>query len=334
MVARGLRWEFGVSVPPFEAPWWLRGANRQTLFASKMRSTPPVAYEMEEFQLSDGDFVDLAWTGRPGGALVVVLHGLEGSHDSIYVRGLLNQVTARGWRGVVLNFRGCSGRPNRLDRAYHSGDTGDIDEVMSRLLERPELRDAPVGVVGYSLGGNVLVKWLGERGGEHPARCAVAVSVPYELATCAERMSEGFSRVYQAHLLRSLKRKLVEKLPDHPPMDWTRTFWEWDEHVTAPLHDFDGADDYYARCSSRPYVGQIRVPSLLLHAADDPFMRPTVVPQAHELPAAVSLEVSAGGGHVGFVYGSNPLRPRFWLEERIPAFLEQHLQSSASSAAR
>ena len=309
----------------FKAPWWLRGAHRQTVWSTLTRRYPALETRRERLELSDGDFLDLAWAGGERGPIVLVLHGLEGSIESPYARGLLQEVVKRGWRGVLMHFRGCSGTPNRKKRAYHSGETGDLAQVMEHLQEQTP--DSPVVAVGYSLGGNVLLKWLGETGQDNVLRCAVGVSVPYDLEACSRRMSEGWSRVYQEHLLRALKVSYARKRPLEE-VKQLRTIRAWDEKVTAPLHGFASAEDYYSRCSSRQFLKQIAVPTLLLHARDDPFMTPSVVPSHRELSESVSIEVSQRGGHVGFVEG-HPWKPTFWLETRIPAFLEKYIEPTA-----
>lgn len=261
---------------------------------------------------------------------MLVLHGLEGSSRSPYARGMLDAIHGRGWRGALMHFRGCSGEPNRLPRTYHSGDTGDLAAVIARLRARRDV--SALAAVGYSMGGNVLLKWLGEGGAAAPLDAAVAVSVPYTLSRAADRLTRGLSRLYQAHLIGALRTKLHRKFASHAsPIDLqhadaSRDFWEFDDRVTAPLHGFADVHDYYTRSSSRQYLRGIRVPTLLLHAEDDPFMTPDVLPSADELSASTRLEVSAGGGHVGFIHGSLPWRPRYWLEERIPAFLEAYLE--------
>ncbi len=313
----------------FRAPWWLRSGHLQTLYAPLFRRAPALELTRERIELEDGDFVDLDWTPRSEGPLVLVLHGLEGSSDSPYARGILRAIHARRWRGVLMHFRGCSGEPNRLPRSYHSGDTGDLTEVVETLRARG---DIPVmAAVGYSLGGNVLLKWLGERGAGAPIAAAAAVSVPYTLSRAADRLTSGLSRIYQRRLIGELRRKLGRKFAHTAsPIDLARAqrsrdFWEFDDAVTAPLHGFRDVHDYYARASSRQYLQRIRVPTLMLHAEDDPFMTPDAVPRREELSPSARLELSAHGGHVGFVHGSLPWRPRYWLEERIPAFLATHL---------
>jgi len=302
----------------------------QTIYASLFRRAPRLSLRRERIELRDGDFVDLDWTPGQRGPVVLVLHGLEGSSDSPYARGMLNVALASGWRGAVMHFRGCSGEPNRLDRSYHSGDTGDLADVVAILRAREDV--STIAVVGYSLGGNVLLKWLGERGREAPLAAAVAVSAPYTLSLAADRLAGGLSRVYQSRLIREMCAKLRRKFADRAaPVDLdaaygSRDFWEFDDRVTAPLHGFEDVHDYYARSSSRQYLGGIGIPTLILHARDDPFMTPDVVPSRGELSPSTELEVSDHGGHVGFVHGALPWRPRYWLEERIPAFLRHHLE--------
>jgi len=300
------------------------------MYAPLFRRGPALSLTRERIELDDGDFLDLDWTSGESTRVVLVLHGLEGSSRSPYARGMLAAIHRRGWRGAVMHFRGCSGEPNRLPRTYHSGDTGDLAAVITRLRARPGV--SALAAVGYSMGGNVLLKWLGERGAAAPLDAAVAVSVPYTLSRAADRLTRGLSRLYQGHLIAALRTKLHRKFASHAsPIDLqhadaSRDFWEFDDRVTAPLHGFADVHDYYTRSSSRQYLRDIRVPTLLLHAEDDPFMTPDVLPCADELSASTRLEVSAGGGHVGFIHGSLPWRPRYWLEERIPAFLEAYLE--------
>jgi uncharacterized protein len=310
-----------VTEADFRPAPWLPGPHAQTLWASLVRRPCP-ALRRERLELPDGDFLDLDWTADRDGPLVLLLHGLEGSSDSGYARGLLAALTARGWRGVVLHFRGCSGEPNRLARSYCAGCTEDLDHVIERLHRREP--DTLLAAVGYSLGGNMLLKWLGERGGSAPLRAAVAVSVPFLLECAARRMTEGFSRLYQWHLLRACKASYRTKFAaraDAPlpleQLDRLRDFFQFDDRITAPLHGYAGVEDYYRRASCRSYLRGIYTPTLILHALDDPFMSPDAVPKESELGPGVTLELSPRGGHVGFVE-----RGGFWLERRIPAFLE------------
>lgn len=296
-----------------------------------MRRSPKIALRRERLELPDGDFLDLDWTQNAGGPVVLVLHGLEGSSHSKYARGLLAAVQARGWRGVVMHFRGCSGVSNRLPRSYHSGETCDLSHVASLLRRREPA--TPIAAVGYSLGANVLLKWLGEIGLEAPLAAAVGVSPPFVLGRAADRLERGFSRLYQWALLRRLRASVMAKLAQRPmPFDGQRlaglrTFRQFDDVVTAPLHGFRDAQDYYTRSSCRQFLKDIAVPTLIVHARDDPFTTEDAVPPAHELAPSVTLELHEHGGHVGFVGGRWPWRPRYWLEERIPQYLEAYLQN-------
>jgi uncharacterized protein len=292
-----------------------------------------VARRRERLELPDGDFLDLDWTVGRDGPIVLVLHGLEGSSESHYARGLMHALHRRGWRGVVMHHRGCSGEPNRLERSYHSGETGDVAHVVAELRRREPA--TPLAVVGYSLGGNVLLKWLGETGAQ-PIAVGVAVSVPFLLARCAARMQRGFSRVYQWELMRRLRASVESKrrrvtLPlQVADVAALRTFREFDDHVTAPLHGFRDADHYYDAASSRRWLRHIHVPTLIIQAADDPFLDSDALPRPEEIPATVEYDLCPHGGHVGFVGGTAPWRPRYWLDERIPAYLAAHLNPAAS----
>ena len=311
----------------FRPAWWLPGAHLQTMWPALASRWLKPTLRRRRVELPDGDFIDVDWVGE-GGPIVVVLHGLGGASDSHYVRGMLSAIARQGWRGALMHFRGCSGEVNRLARGYHAGETGDLDTFIA-MLRQNEPR-TPLAVIGYSLGGNVLLKWLGERGDAAPARAAVAVSVPFDLANAAMRVHQGFSRVYELRMLRSLKAVMSLKAAQQP-LPWDKktiaaitSLREFDDRITAPLHGFRDADDYYARASCKPYLAAVATPSLVIHAADDPFMSPSVVPTARQLSAAMTLELSNHGGHVGFV-GGQPWAPQYWLESRVPAFLASHL---------
>ena len=315
----------------YRPAWWLPGPHLMTMYPVFFRPRISLTSTRERFTLPDGDFVDLDWVeptldGAEPTLTVLILHGLEGSIESHYARGLLTAFAARGWRGVLMHFRGCSGEPNLQPRAYHSGETEDARAVIAHLAER---LDSPLAAVGYSLGGNVLLKYLGENGSDAPLVAASAVSVPLMLSPCAARLQRGFSRIYDQWLLRMLKdsfrrrRAAVDLGPVGAVNERTITSIKaYDDHITAPLHGFADAEDYYARSSSRPFLSRIAVPTLILHAVDDPFMTPDVIPEESELSPVVTLELSARGGHVGFIEGT-PWRPKYWLEQRIPEFLAQ-----------
>jgi predicted alpha/beta-fold hydrolase len=309
----------------FTPAWWLSNPHLQTLWPVMFRWRPKPSLERERLELPDGDFVDVDWTGN-GERLALILHGLEGGSSSPYARGLVSALARRGYRAGVLHFRSCSGSLNRLPRNYHSGDTADLAYVASRLVARRGCRS--LSLVGFSLGGNVLLRWLAEMGADAPVVAAAAVSVPFLLNEVAARLERGLSRLYQWRLVSALKRKMRLKFASRPlPSDIAdfaaaRTFYQFDDTVTAPLHGFADADDYYARASCRPVLGGVRRPTLIIHALDDPFMVPGVVPQARELSPQTRLEISAGGGHVGFIAGAIPGVARYWLEERIPDYLD------------
>jgi predicted alpha/beta-fold hydrolase len=313
----------------FRPAWWLPGGHLQTLWASLVRRAPRISPRRERLELADGDFLDLDWTEGESGPIVLILHGLQGSSNSPYARGLMAACQARGWRAVVMHFRGCSGEPNRLPRAYHSGETTDLASVIEILKQREP--GTPVVTVGYSLGGNVLLKWLAEADTPHPVEAAAAVSVPYQLEQGAKRLNEGISKLYQGHLMSSLiksilaKRHLLEKYIQVERVQKLQRIYDFDDIVTAPLHGFGTADNYYQQCSSRPVLSAIEIPTLLLHARNDPFMTPACIPAAEELSASTRLEISEDGGHVGFVSGMWPWHANYWLEHRITAFLAEHL---------
>ena len=287
----------------------------------------------ERVATADGDFVDLDWTDGPAeGPLVLVLHGLEGSARSHYVTGLFREVRAHGWRGVALNFRSCSGELNRRPRFYHSGDTADLDAVVALLVTRQA--GARLGAVGVSVGGNVLLKWLGERAAEVPAPlvAAVAISVPFDLAASARVLDRGFRRAfYTEHFMRTLRRKVRDKARRFPGFvdvaaaQRARTFAVYDRTVTAPLHGFADERDYWTRASSGPYLARIRRPTLLINALDDPFVPAGALPDACTLPPDVVTEFTPGGGHAGFVAGRWPWRAEAWAERRAVDFLARTL---------
>lgn len=316
----------------FKPPWWLTNSHLQTIWPTLVRSDiKNLPLERERLELPDGDFIDIDWMGKDkNGPLILILHGLEGSINSPYAKGMLQAIDNEGWRGVFMHFRGCSGEPNRLPRNYHSGDTEDVHYIIN-LLRRREPKTL-MAAIGYSLGGNVLLKWLGETGVENPLKAAIAVSVPFELHKAAERIQRGFSRFYQWYFIKCLRNRLSKKLRHvHTPIDASilfqvQTMREFDEKFTAPLHGFSNADEYYSIASSRQYLRKIRVPTLVVHAKDDPFMTEDIIPGPDEVSPHVTLEITPAGGHVGFVTGKYPWNTHYWLEERVPDFLQKFLK--------
>lgn len=315
---------------PYIAPPWLPGGHAQTIWPVVRKGTPP-PYRRQRRETPDGDFIDVDWLATPeeaGAPLVILFHGLEGSSSSHYAAAMMHALAARGWGGVVPHFRGCSGEPNRLPRAYHSGDSAEIDWVLRRL--RGQFPHRRIFVVGVSLGGNALLKWAGEQ--EQAARDVVqavaGVCAPLDLTAAGRALERGFSRVYAKNFLITLKANSAAKLARHPGlfdaarMRAARTLYEFDDAVTAPLHGFRDADDYWLRASSKPWLGGIRLPALVLNAQNDPFLPRTALPGAAEVAATVTLDYPAGGGHVGFVAGVFPGRLD-WLPQRLLSFFDR-----------
>ncbi len=312
----------------FKAPWWLNGPHSQTLYPQFFRRQKSISLKPERLELADGDFVDLCWTQNTSGPLVVVFHGLEGSIKSPYANSVMASIHNQGWRGVLMHFRGCSEEFNRLDRNYHSGDTADIAYLLKMLAER--FPDDAIAAIGYSLGGNALLKYLGEYPDQQHLSAAIAVSVPFLLGVGADRLDQGISKIYQRHLIGRLQKKMKAKYSGRKvalsmaQVDKLNTFRLFDDQITAPLHGFNGVDDYYERSSSRQFLKHIATPTLIIHACDDPFLTPAAIPTENELSNQVCLELSDKGGHVGFVNGKYPWQSKNWLEQRIPEFLSNY----------
>lgn len=314
----------------FRPAWWLPGPHLQTLYPSLFRKRRAPVLSRERLELADGDFVDIDWTGSGDGMTVLILHGLEGSLESHYTGGLLCALEDSGYTAGLMYFRGCSGEPNRLPRSYHSGETGDIETVIRLIRKRHP--DKPLAAIGVSLGGNVLLKWLGEQGSNADITTAIAISVPFDLHQAALKLDKGASRIYQRHLLKKLRNSVTVKATRHePPFPLDRlyeldSFHKFDNEITAPLHGFEDVDDYYARSSSKQFLSHIETPTLLLQAIDDPFLPAHALPALEELGPCVTLELARHGGHVGFVSGDNPFRPRYWLEDRVLEHLDHYRQ--------
>jgi uncharacterized protein len=328
---------------------WLRGANAMTVFAGVARVFPRPRARRERWELPDGDFLDvdryapLAPQGEAGAGdrpMVVVCHGLEGSSRAPYVRGLVAVALARGLSALALHFRGCSGETNRLPRFYHSGETGDLAHVMERLAgERP---GRALLLAGFSLGGNVVVKYLGERGDALPPelRAAAAISVPFDLEASARALDGPglWNWVYRERFMRRLRRKAAEKARRFPgafdaaAAARARTFAEFDGAVTAPLHGFPSAEAYWRDSSSGAFLRGVRRPLLALSSLDDPIVPAASIPvaEARANPHVV-LETTPSGGHVAFVSGW-PFWPSFWAERRVIEFLAARAALGASSS--
>ena len=311
--------------------WWLPGAHLPTIWGKKVRRQAPVHSHIERWPTPDGDHLSIARAGTIGSGQphVLVLHGLEGTIRSNYAQGLMAQALKQGWSADLMLFRACDGEINSQRRMYHSGETGDLDFVVRTLVEQhPDIDLRPVGV---SLGGNVLMKWLGERGEALASNIkrAAAVSAPYDLGAGSRYLEHGLGPQYVAHFLKSLKKKTLAKRGRYPDLcDWhrmmrARTFWEFDDAVTGPVHGFAGADDYYGRSSSIQYIGKIRIPTLLFAATNDPFVPPSVLQQVRKVSTDnefLFVDFTRDGGHVGWTSGP-PWNQHYYMEERVIRWL-------------
>ncbi len=314
------------------APRWLPGGHLQTLYAALLAPHPRVPLRRERWDTPDGDFIDLDWTQNrepeKSAPLVVMFHGLEGGSRSQYAGSMMAAVEARGWRGVVVHFRGCSGELNRLPRAYHSGDSAEIDWVLRRL----RIGSDRMFAAGVSLGGNALLKWLGEQRSEARSviDAAAAISAPVDLMASGDALGRGFNRVYTQNFLTTMRRKTLAKLADFPGlcdrkcMLAARTLRDFDNVVTAPLHGFRDTDDYWTRASAKPLLRHVAVPTLLINARNDPFLPAAALPAPQEMSAAITAEFPATGGHVGFVTGRFPGRLD-WLPQRVLGFFDDNV---------
>ncbi|MBF7074385.1 hydrolase [Glaciecola sp. MH2013] len=340
--------EFGKVVKSaFCAPSWATNPHLQTIWPRYMVSKPKITVANERIATPDKDFIDIAWSiPRNDGfqasfadeklnakGVVVIFHGLEGSVNSHYAKHLIHKLSNDGYIVALMHFRGCSHEQNLTARAYHSGETDDPKQVLELVKARYPL--LPIFAVGYSLGGNMLLKLLSEVKNQQIIKAAVAVSAPLLLAECSLRMQLGFSRLYQHYLLASMKNNLLEKMKkiDMKPLlsiskkevKQLASFRDFDQKITAPLHGFESADDYYAKSSAFNMLKNINTRTLILHAKDDPFMTEAVVPSSKDLSPSVAYELSEKGGHVGFLYGSL-WSPKLWLQQRISAFFSEQLR--------
>ncbi len=329
-------------IPPFRPALGLTNPHVQTIAGKLMRPDLELPLWRERLETPDGDFLDLdfafdpADAGDPAAPIVVLLHGLEGNARRRYMKHTYRALLRHGLRPVGLNFRGCSGEANRAARAYHSGETGDLRFVLDHLAGR--YPDAPRAVLGYSLGGNVALKLLGEEGAEGGAndgrvQAGAAVSVPFDLAAGADALEQSWlgRAIYTRYFLRTLvpktlaKAELLADRVDLEAVPRARTIREFDDALTAPLHGFDGAADYYERSSSRRFISDIAVPTLVVHSCDDPFLPASAIPDAAlDANPAITPLITGTGGHQGYVGGSM-LQPDFWVERVVAGWLRDVL---------
>ena len=315
----------------YRAPRWLPGGHLQTIVPSLFRKMRAPSYRRERIETADGDFIDLDWVdGPPDRPLVILFHGLEGSSHSHYARAMMHSVKAIGWRGVVPHWRGCSGEPNRLPRAYHSGDHAEAGWLIEHLHHASVA--APMFAVGVSLGGSALLNWLGRAGSDAAQwlHAAAAVSAPLSLRTGGEAIERGFNMVYTWNFMRTMRRKGLAKSRQFPKaidavrIRNTRTLYDFDDAFTAPLHGFASADDYWDRGSSLTWLRHIALPTLIINALNDPFMPFDALPEKPVISDAVTLELPDTGGHVGFLHGPWPGDPT-WMPRRLLHFFGQHM---------
>ena len=327
----------GRSEHTYHPAWWVPGGHAQTLWAKFFRRHRPLHARRERWPTPDGDFLDVYRVDAESRApRLVLLHGLEGTVRSHYVGGFFREARRRGWGAELLIFRGCGDEPNTAPRFYHSGETADLAFVVRQI--RDQYPEAPLVLAGVSLGGNVLLKYLGEIG---ESACdyvagAAAISVPFDLERGARFIGRGFSKIYDRHFLQSLRRKALDKLDRYPSLFdrsalmRAENIYDFDDAVTAPVHGFADAHDYYRRSSSIGFLDRIRVPTFLLSAVDDPFLPADVLDEVRSIAAsnpALDLEFTPRGGHVGFVGGQAPWSPFYYAEWRACEFLASRLAS-------
>ena len=317
----------------FKPAWWLPGPHLPTIWGKLARRRPPVHDRLERWPAPDGDHLTLVRMGtiRPGVPHLLIFHGLEAKITAKYAHGMLDQARKRGWSGDMLMFRTCDGEVNSARRFYHSGETTDCDFVIRSLTTLyPSLH---LVLCGVSLGGNVILKWLGEQRERVPpeVKRAAAVSVPYDLEAGARFMEHGFAPMYVRHFLKTLTAKTLKKLERYPDLCdrgkllAAKSFWDFDDALTGPVHGFTGAHDYYFRSSSIRFLDKIRVPTLLMSAWDDPFLPSRILEQVREIARGnpnLHLEFSPKGGHTGWIEG-NPWNQRYYMEERVVRWLAE-----------
>ena len=308
----------------FKPAWWLPGGHLQTLYATYLKHSPPLKLETEAFELPDGDCTRGFWRlpRNPDRPLVILLPGLEGDAQSPYIRSLADRLGCLGYEILILPFRGTRSNPNRRRESYHAGWTADLDWVVECYARREPA--GTLAVIGFSLGGNMLLRWLASASGAARVRQAIGVSIPFDLACVAHRMGHGAARFYQSVLVRELRRAARGQMArfGHPTLSPAqlrklRTFLEFDGRYVAPLYGFRDAEDYYKQTNSRAILDQIRTPTLLLQSLDDPIIPGSCLPQDSEWSASTVVEWSPSGGHVGFISGRRPFSGHAWLDERI-----------------
>ncbi len=320
----------------FKTSFGLKNRHVQTLYSSLFRNLDKPDIEIEVFELEYGDFLECYWLNKPKKddkkPIVTLFHGLAGSFNSPYIQGAMNTLESENFSSVVMHFRGSAGNENRLPRSYHSGETLDAKAWLQHL--HTNFPHAKLFAVGYSIGGNMLLKLLGETGEASLLNAAVSVSAPMQLEVCANQMDKGFSKFYQYILMKDLKLSLLQKYKKHnmkllidrdeKEVEKLKSFWDFDGAYTAPIHGFSSVSEYYEKSSSKQFLKNIKTPTLIIHSLDDPFMTEEILPK-EELPSNITLEISKHGGHVGFIGGSLT-KPQYWLENRITEYFKSFIE--------
>lgn len=312
----------------FKPVWWLSNPHVQTLWAELVRKRVRIPLSMENFHLADGDVLELAWSQKKFARTVILLHGLGGSVNSGYMRGMMHALNAMNFNTVAVHFRGHSKKSKPNGRLYHAGQTDDLAEVIANLSRRESCKE--IFAIGFSIGANMLLKYLGERGEQANLHGAVAISTPFCLKATQRCLSRGFSKIYQHFLLMKLKfivMKRFTSLPANTFDRWAilgaRNMKAFDEILTAPLHGFRDAEDYYEQASSLSYLPKVKVPTLIVHAKDDPFLPSNAIDWPSDISHLVKIILSDHGGHVGFITGETLRSSSYWLEEIVPRYLQQ-----------
>ena len=329
----------------FTPPRWLRNPHVQTIWPLLFRAKNTLTYDKQRLELPDGDFVDIFWcepqnssstsshipshlpSDKKSQPIVIVSHGMGGCFESHYIPGLIKSLLRENYRIAFLHARGCSGEPNRLPVSFHAADTSELNHLVACI--KTQYPEAPLAAVGFSLGGSVLLKWLAETSSQQLLNAATALSVPFELSATAETLNQGFSLIYQSYLLKRLKYLAIEKSHFHPaPLSISKiksvkSLRDYDDKMTAKINGFGDVDTYYRIASCRQYLADIQTPTLIINAVDDPFVPQHSLPTDHELGSGVTLELSALGGHVGFLQSA--FQDKRFFYQRVPQYLRSYL---------
>ena len=309
----------------FKPAWWLPNGHFQTLWSLFFRIKPKIELNFEKLELEDNDFLELAWTKNDAKNIVLITHGIVGSYDSVYIKGILKALIKNNLKAVVMNFRGSGNETNRLPRSYNAGDSNDLYQTI-KFIRKKEPK-SNLFLLGYSLGANVLLKLLGEKN-NLPVKAAIAVSPPFDLNKSSLMMARGFSKIYRSYITKRLKDYIKKKNNlnlDLSRLNKIKTIKEFDDYITAPLNGFRNVEDYYSKTSCNNFIKNIRVQTLIIHSKDDPLIHPDSIPNEKNLSSKVTLEISQKGGHVGFISGNALFFPIYWSEKRISEYLSSLL---------